>query len=200
MNGIAELNELLLRLESARTEITGELETRYWEAVAAIEIPRTFEEFRNQIGLFGAFVAYGLQPDGGLSGHRDTMASIFRAFIRPQMTAQFGSEHTAFRIFRDELEGGRRDLLNSLFSLCVRWQLETQTRVPVRVFLGKLSLMEFEERIEVTATYFARYGHLLPVDVTSASPAMRAYLLEGLLEKHVSIMESLRDAGRGFVK
>lgn len=199
MGGVAQLGQLLAKLESVRDRVGRECDERFDRAIAEFGMPRTYEGFRVSVGLFAATMRTGQHADES-EIPRDTIAQMYREYISPYLTAEFRTDHTAFRIYLGELEGGRRDFLQKLFSMCERWQIETSAEALIAPFLREFRGFSFDEQCEVAEAYFAKYGHLLPSDVTSASPAMRAYLLEGLLRKHMSTMETFRNAARRVLK
>jgi len=57
------------------------------------------------------------------------------------------------------------------------------------------SEMSVEERLETTEEYLAKYGHLLPQDVTAGgAPRLKAYFPK-FLEKHPELLTRLRRSG-----
>ncbi len=193
---VGELGTLLAHLEAVSREVGVRLEPRYRAAVAAFpEKVENWIEFRDAVGLFAHYVAHGDFPGALNAEDRQTGAQIYCDYVWRFAAERFGALNVAYKIYAGGLEGGRREFLNGLFAACLAWQREVTASAYVLPFLRKYEGLDLADRLVLSDAYFARYGHLLPADVTGRERHVRTLDFERLIQKHVSLMDTLRRRG-----
>ena len=103
-------------------------------------------------------------------------------------------EKAAFEMARTGNEGG----LYAVFK-AVAWRIAeqlAQNEISARVseYLNGLSA---QQRLAASTEYLARFGHLLPAELTEASAARIHANVHKVLEKHPQLMKQFRKIGRG---
>ena len=92
------------------------------------------------------------------------------------------------------VEGGLYRVLRSLATRMVEEYSENEISAKVSDFWNHLTI---DERLETGREYLAKFGHLLPDDVTEGNaPRVRAFLPQFLV-KHPQLVRQLRQVARG---
>ena len=107
----------------------------------------------------------------------------------------FGSdgEKTAANMAIHGIEGGLRRVLKTLALGLAEEFSGNEIRGRVGVYWNSLSL---EEKLAAPKEYLAKYGHLLPADVTECSAARVRGFFPKFLENHPETLRRLRHVGR----
>ncbi|MFH1742654.1 MAG: hypothetical protein ABIH23_26920 [bacterium] len=102
-------------------------------------------------------------------------------------------EKTAFEKARTGNEGGLYSVIKGIANQLTEEYTENEIRSRIGRFWEQLS---FEEQSGVADEYLAKYGYLLPSEMTEASAGrLRANILK-VLEEHPRLVRSLRYASR----
>ena len=107
----------------------------------------------------------------------------------------FGSEgdKTAANMAIHGVEGGLRRVLKTLALGLAEEYSGNEVRAKVSAYWNSLSL---EEKLAAPKEYLAKYGHLLPADVTEDSAARVRGFFPKFLETHTETLRRLRNVGR----
>jgi hypothetical protein len=102
-------------------------------------------------------------------------------------------EKAAFEIVRTGAEGGLYGVLKAIARQMIDEYAGNEVAARIGNFWEALSM---EEKLAVSQEYLDKYGHLLPLELTSGSAArVRANFLK-VLEEHSRIVKRLRSIGR----
>ena len=149
-----------------------------------------WEEFHNIVSRFVCHVENGV-----LKIHRSHDPDFdFGRAVR-FLHKDFGpnGEITAAQISINGIEGGLYRVLKALALRMVEEYSANEVSARVNHYWNTLTL---DERLAASHEYLAKFGHLLPGDVTEGSaPRVRAYLRQ-FLAKHPELLRRLRKVGR----
>jgi hypothetical protein len=111
---------------------------------------------------------------------------------RKLLIKEYG-EKAAFEIVRTGAEGGLYGVLKAIARQMIDEYAGNEVAARIGNFWEALSM---EEKLAVSQEYLDKYGHLLPLELTSGSAArVRANFLK-VLEEHPRIVKRLRSIGR----
>ncbi|MBL7223991.1 MAG: hypothetical protein ISS72_09060 [Candidatus Brocadiae bacterium] len=102
-------------------------------------------------------------------------------------------EKAAFEMARTGNEGGLRAVLRKMAMTRSEQFVENEVAARANTYWDGLSA---DERLAAGEEYLAKYGHLLPSELTEGSAARVRANLPRVLQEHPQLMEKLRQATR----
>jgi len=188
------LDELLAAIDPAHTEM--EIERLSDEALNSFHIPgATVADWSEFQSCMARFVQHVL---GVLLGLHERMpkhdAMHFGKACRLLMQ-EFGpdGEHAAAKMAIHGVEGGLYRVLKVSAARLAREHSENAVAAEVAAFWNGRSP---KEKLAVAQEYVARYGHLLPADVTAGGAPRVLAFLPRFLQNHSKLNRRLRDVNR----
>ena len=192
MTGLLLLEQCLADLELVRERVAAKSEERYSAAFAAF--PTEFENldaFRKAVDFFCFDVT------DGTPRIRDLRVSEPGGYFPAQqiwtlLRQAYHADDVAFRVCKQNLEGGRREFVARLFTACIEYQIEFEATVILWEFERGFGQLKFPEQQSLATVYFERSSHLLPPDVTENLRGLESLKLASFLRKHSSLVHALR--------
>lgn len=102
-------------------------------------------------------------------------------------------EKAAFEMARTGNEGGLRAVLRKMARQMAREAAENEIAARVGCYWDRLSV---DEKLNASQEYLAKYGHLLPSELTEGSAARIRANLPKVLEQHPHLIRRLRQVAR----
>lgn len=112
------------------------------------------------------------------------------------LIAEYGrnGEKAAFEMARTGAEAGLRSVLSALARRIAQDCAENEISGRILSFWNSLSV---DERLDTASEYLAKYGHLLPSELTEGSAARVRAELPKWLERYPHLLRQLGRVGRG---
>ena len=102
-------------------------------------------------------------------------------------------EKAAFEMARTGNDGGWYAVLKAVARQIADQLAENETTARTLRYWGRLSV---EQQLAATTEYLAKYGHLLPSELTEGSAARLRARFPKVLEQHPRLLQQLRKTGR----
>jgi len=108
---------------------------------------------------------------------------------------EYGSngEKAAFEMIRTGTQGGQYTVLKSVAKQMVEEYAGNEIRARISHYWHSLSI---DEQLAATDEYLAKYGHLLPSELTEGSAARIKANFIKVLEEHPKMVKRMRNVGR----
>ena len=151
----------------------------------------SWEEFRDVVSRFLCHVENGV-----LKIHRSHDPDFDLGRAVRLLRKDFGpnGDIAAAQISMAGVEGGLYRVLKALATRMIEEYSENEVSAKVSDYWNHLTL---DERLEAGREYLAKFGNLLPREVTEGSaPRVRAFLPRFLVQ-HPRLVRQLRNVGRG---
>jgi hypothetical protein len=94
---------------------------------------------------------------------------------------------------RTGVGGGLYDLLRSVAMHVAEDYIKREIRAKVDAYLDKLSV---DQQLRASSEYLAKYGHLLPSEMTEKTAARIRAEFHKVLEKHPWLLLKIHEVGR----
>lgn len=188
------LEVLLAQIDPSRT--LDEVAARVNRARNSFRFERAlitdYEEYEELIGRFFAHVEAQVLR---IRPMYDTGAQLYRGRATALLNQAYGSQgwKTAFEMVRTGLEGGLSAVLGAMAEALALEYARNEIRARVYDYWQGLSA---RERLAATEEYLAKFGHLLPSELTEGSAARLKANFPGLLIEHPFMMRRMRRLGR----
>lgn len=130
-----------------------------------------------------------------LSHHPDAAASFHWGRCVQLLLQEYGThaEQTTFEIVRTGNEGGLYAVLKALAKRIAIQYAENEISARVWTYWNSLSV---SEKLAASTEYIAKYGHLLPSELTEGHAARLREGLPKVLEQHPQLLRRLGRIGR----
>ena len=102
-------------------------------------------------------------------------------------------EKAAFEMARTGKEGGLYAVLRGLALRMAEWYIQNEISVRIGQYWEELTT---DEMISAPTEYLAKYGHLLPSELTEGSAVRIRANFPKVLEKHPYLLQQIRRTGR----
>ena len=116
-------------------------------------------------------------------------------FVEPVFRGIYGPSgvKTAFEMARTGNDGGLYGLLGSVAMHMAEGYAKREIQARVNAYWGRLTI---DQQLEASSEYLAKYGHLLPSEMTEASAARIRADFGKVLQKHPWLLKKLSEVGR----
>ena len=190
----SRLDQLLARIHPTRTmeEINRRADEAFNDFPQASSQMGTWDAFRSNLVCFLHHVEHRLlrlaRPvSGGMDFDWGRCCQL--------LMRAYGSngEKTSFEMARTGNEGGLMAVQKAMAQMLVEQYMHNEISALISTFWNNLSV---NERLAATEEYLAKYGHLLPSELTEGSAARVKGNFLKVLEDHVGLMQRLAQIGR----
>jgi hypothetical protein len=189
-----KLDELLLTIDPSRN--LDQTAARAHEALNSfpMKVGRVdrWEEFRCCLTDFFCHVESRVLR---LHGQPHVSARLDWGRCVRMLTQEYGAggDKTAFELARTGNEGGLYDVLNRLARRIAEQYAGNEVSARICHWLNALSV---DERLKAMDDYVAKYGHLLPSELTERGAVRIKANFTKVLEEHPRLVQRLRRVGR----
>ena len=189
------LDELLASISPGKTIV--ETFNRANQAInifgSHVALIRDREKFKYFVAEFALHVeCYVLRIQTPLEVSADYYWS---QFVEPVFRGIYGPSgvKTAFEMARTGNDGGLYKLLRSVAMHMAEGYAKREIQARVDAYLESLTV---DQQLEASSEYLAKYGHLLPSEMTEASAARIRADFGKVLVKHPWLLKKISEVGR----